>query len=528
MKKILIIIGTIILILSSTGANTASIHQNYADKQEILLYENDNDFISIDSSDWTIMIYLDGDNNVEGMNIDLQFSEFADVGSTEDVNIVVQFDRIPGYSTQYGDWTTTKRYLVEKNMCPSSENALEDLGELNMGDPQTVVDFATWAMNNYPAEKYCLVFCGHGYGWKGGICPDITDNDVLDILEIKTALSEVTNNGANPIDLIGFDGCKMQMIEIGYELTKYAKYITASEAPEIWGGWKYDPALSELVNNPSISPERLGELFVEAFMDAGGKTLSTIDLGLLKDLISDLSNFASILQNDGFRQDIKDSILEVENYYENEYSFSRNYVDLYHFVQLLSNKIDDNEIESYAQQVIYSIENAMFSSDHNYDYQNSNGVSIYVPYSRYDQSYNELLFSKESLWDEFLRWYYCANPPDKPVIEGPTNGKTGTEYTYLVSTNDLDNDQVYYLFDWGDGNDSGWLGPYTSGESITESHIWSKQGTYIVKTKAKDVNNAESEWSKLEVSMPKTKSINEFNPWILRLIQRFPILENLI
>ena len=57
-------------------------------------------------------------------------------------------------------------------MKPTAENAIEDIGEANMGDPQTVVDFANWAIHNYPADNYCFIFCGHGYGWKGGTCPD--------------------------------------------------------------------------------------------------------------------------------------------------------------------------------------------------------------------------------------------------------------------------------------------------------------------------------------------------------------------
>jgi len=127
--------------------------------------------------------------------------------------------------------------------------------------------------------------------------------------------------------------------------------------------------------------------------------------------------------------------------------------------------------------------------------------------------------------------YYTTNlPPNKP--EKPTgeiNGKTGTSYTYTSSTIDVNGDQLYYLFDWGDGNDSGWKGPYDSGDTISESHIWDVQGTYPIKVKAKDIYDEESVWSdSLEISMPKNKSINDFNPWLMRLIQRFPILEFLL
>jgi len=91
---------------------------------------------------------------------------------------------------------------------------------------------------------------------------------------------------------------------------------------------------------------------------------------------------------------------------------------------------------------------------------------------------------------------------------GPTSGAANVEYTYSSVTTDPDGDQVYYWFDWGDGSNSGWVGPFSSGSSGSAKHIWSSKGNYNVKVKAKDVNNAESGWSKsLSVKMPKYKSI---------------------
>jgi len=88
-----------------------------------------------------------------------------------------------------------------------------------------------------------------------------------------------------------------------------------------------------------------------------------------------------------------------------------------------------------------------------------------------------------------------SNPPDTPSITGPTRGAKNIEYTFSTATTDPDGDQVYYWFDWGDGNNSGWLGPYTSGLTITATHSWSALGTYDVKVKAKDVYGVQSSWS---------------------------------
>ena len=115
------------------------------------------------------------------------------------------------------------------------------------------------------------------------------------------------------------------------------------------------------------------------------------------------------------------------------------------------------------------------------------------------------------------------NPPNKPTITGPNNGKTGESYTYTIAASDSDGDDISYYVDWGDGSNSGWQGPYESGTSITLSHTWNEDGTYRIKAKAKDTNNIESEWATLEVSMPKQKIFH--HPILTWLLAQFPRLE---
>ena len=130
--------------------------------------------------------------------------------------------------------------------------------------------------------------------------------------------------------------------------------------------------------------------------------------------------------------------------------------------------------------------------------------------------------------DPTLRVFPMENyPPNKPSITGITHGKLGKTYEYRISTTDPDGNDVYYYIKWDDGYNTEWFGPYSSGVEITKSHTWYYRDTYTVRAKAKDVFDAESPWGYLEVTMPKNKSINNINPWIFRLIQRFPIFEYL-
>ncbi len=119
------------------------------------------------------------------------------------------------------------------------------------------------------------------------------------------------------------------------------------------------------------------------------------------------------------------------------------------------------------------------------------------------------------------------NPPNKPEKpSGPTSGIVGTTYSYSSYSTDSDGDQIYYLFDWGDGSDSGWLGPYDSGKTVNVSYVWDSVGTYGIKVKAKDITGAESEWSdSLAVSMPKAyylpmqKILEMLSNWFMLMLR---------
>ena len=98
----------------------------------------------------------------------LTLMRWKQVGSTSDVNIIVQMDRAPGYDNSNGNWTGTKRYRVTKdaNTNTISSTAIQDLGEVNMGDPNSLTSFIQWASNAYPATNYALVLWDHGGGWQ--------------------------------------------------------------------------------------------------------------------------------------------------------------------------------------------------------------------------------------------------------------------------------------------------------------------------------------------------------------------------
>ena len=157
----------------------------------------------------------------------------------------------------------------------------------------------------------------------------------------------------------------------------------------------------------------------------------------------------------------------------------------------------------------------------------------------WDESGNYIIWLKVTDDDNDVSYDYASvniapdgnEAPAKPSRPtGASSGRPGTSYTFSSSTTDPEDGQIWYWFDWDDTTNSGWIGPYESGSSVSVSHVWSSQGTYQVKVKAKDGYGAESVWSEpLAVSLPKSRSIN--NPIIFRILNmlfdNFPILKQI-
>lgn len=117
-------------------------------------------------------------------------------------------------------------------------------------------------------------------------------------------------------------------------------------------------------------------------------------------------------------------------------------------------------------------------------------------------------------------------PPNKPAKpSGPAKGKVNIEYTYTSSTTDVNGDQIYYWFNWGDGTNSGWVGPLASGATASAKHKWTVKGSYQIKVKAKDTNGAESAWSDpLPISIPRNILLinSPIFKLLAKLMERFP------
>jgi len=361
---------------------------------------------------WTVMVYMDGDNNLEEDAL-IDFLEMARVGSTDDVNVVVQLDRIGKYVTKTDErfpyWTETLRFRVTKGMKPARECALhEKLNEANMGDGKTLADFVTWSKRTYPAKRYALILWDHGQGWRGILTPteelrvmisrsgvdplsqplfgkvrlgfpfrtaigspfrtlsyDETNKDKLYNQEIQLALQRVLKG--EKLDLIAFDACLMAMMETAYALRGVATTLAGSEELVPGTGFQYDEWLNVLTNNPGMDGRALGKLLVDSFEQRYGTatevrdpnpntTFSAVDLTKMDQLGAAITTLSKslIAKFNSEKSNIKSAREACSVYAPNVLGDGRDYflhVDLARFCDELAARIRDQEIRDKAAAV---------------------------------------------------------------------------------------------------------------------------------------------------------------------------------
>lgn len=331
------------------------------------------------AADWTVLVYLAADNDLESYALD-DFLQMATVGSTDRVNVVVQFDRSQGYVQSYGDWTTCKRFRITAGMTPTADNALSDLGEPNTGDPQVLTDFLAWGKASYPADRYAVILWNHGGGWRSpaqadrnptwkGIAWDEdpqAKGDCLLTAELRTAFDQ---SGLTP-DLVGFDACLMGMVEVAYELSRLqhpASVMVASPEVIPGEGWPYDTLLADLVAHPGWDAATWGAAITDRYFASycNNQVLSTIDLSRMGSLAAGIDQLAAALSS-----------------------------------------TDQTAARAAATTVRATLSSAVLHEHHGPSWPGATGLAIYFPGRRetYDPDYDTATcWATEHSWDDLLR-----------------------------------------------------------------------------------------------------------------------------
>jgi hypothetical protein len=416
---------------------------------------------------WTFMVYMAGDNNLDGAAL-RDIAEMARAGSTKDVNILVQLDRIED--------NLTRRFRITQGG-GFKKDCVESFGDTNTGDPKILYDFVKWAADNYPADRYALILWNHGSGWwedaksraagpardvisprsaphdaappdhdsapsailagpsdpsvapevrrkryrplfrhsppqeHRSICYDDTSGgDALDNRELRVVLAGICVLLGRKIDLLGMDACLMSMVEVAYQLRESVNVIVGSEIEEPFDGWPYAEILTRLIARPRQDAAALARWIVKSYLlSYKGKdetvTQSALDVSRIGEMTAKVDALSASL----LAALETDSKLIEAAWRRSPRFYDDNYIDLACFAKSLRKKADA-ELQAKVVDLIAALKAGkgraiLCQGKIGRQVRGTCGLSIYFPGDRINTAYRNLDFSGDCKWIAFLERY---------------------------------------------------------------------------------------------------------------------------
>ncbi|MFH1619826.1 MAG: clostripain-related cysteine peptidase [bacterium] len=358
----------------------------------------------------TVLVYVNAKNNLESAGLK-DLNEMEIVGSDDNMNVVVELGRIKGYSTADGDWTGSRRYLIQKDadMNTITSPVVQEIAKADMGDYKHLVEFTKWGQTNYPAERYMLIVWNHGSGWKKtredfsvrGISYDDETGNHITTAQLGKAMAEI-----GKIDVYSSDACLMQMVEVGYEIKDFADVLVQSEETEPGDGYDYTGLLARIAAKPDASAEEVGKFAVDAYIEFYAKKNMPVAqsavkgsaLAGLNNLLGEWTEMVMAANETALIKSVKTSA-QAFYYRDNK--------DLYHIVQLNTKGTTVPELAQKGKELMEFMDSQLFVANGVFGskYANAHGIAIYAPNYSVSSAYDQLTWSKESKWDEFAKWF---------------------------------------------------------------------------------------------------------------------------
>jgi parallel beta-helix repeat protein len=438
------------------------------------------------ADDWTIMVYLNGDNDLN----DYADDDLGEMGgtNTQDNLIILHDDNTT-------DQDDTHLYHYRNGIRVEPTPKWLD-SEENMGAGSTLEDFVGWCMDEYPSDKTMLIIWDHGGAWKGCSWDDNSGDDNLRVPEIREALNN--SLGGEKLDMIYMGACSMSTVEVCYELRDNADYLIGAEKT----GWVYGTygfnlnfrvLFEHMEGNTDV--EDICEFIVDEsididpVMETQSHIWSAVDLDRMDSIMMDLNSLSDLLY-DSFPENYMAIITAREN--TEEYKSGKR-ISLWHFCENLQSEASlPSELHTAAGNLMLEIDAAVIAngswtgteapargpesrraeiedlllkgSGLSYDNgdkdkeesraDHSHGIQIYFPINRsvrYGAYTNETegvpWFCEDSGWDEFFKLYTRYFFVDDDAT-GPADGSRGFPFpTIQGAIDEIKNGYVIRVFE---------------------------------------------------------------------------------
>jgi hypothetical protein len=225
-------------------------------------------------AEWTFMIYMAGDNNLNEdlirsiydlhrgvLNAVSHSSTPADINK---INYLIEFEgnhpsfRTTRYFAGGGNPPSTHstgdvKLIPEKSPKPSSVKTVA----------QAISNLVKDGMTNYPASKYGLIISGHSDAFQGRtLLVQENPPGVETIQSIRDELKKVLNS--KKFNILGFDSCVMNTLEVIYEFREITDFWIGSQGSIPNYTWDYyDIAKNLTAKNKDFDSKDIIKVFIE-------------------------------------------------------------------------------------------------------------------------------------------------------------------------------------------------------------------------------------------------------------------------
>ncbi len=380
--------------------------------------------------EWALLIYSCGRNPSNDLSKYLydQLKRFENTGIGKNAYVVAQIVPtnavLSGYATRFSlddDRLTTVRTISDRTV--------------NTGSTSEIMSFYNWAIDAYPAEHYALFISGHGSGAisilypgdagapRQSIAYDDTAKDSLKLYELSETYRSVTAKLGKKIDVIVYDSCVMQMVEVAHQLKDFADYFVASQAALAGKGVDTLEFSKKFNASSDHSALAVSKMLVDAYIDStyitdANLTMSVTKLSMcdrVRTLVDSFAAGMSEIKSDTDSVAFLMAVYGAQRFGSLDYNdYSSCYIDLFDFAATLATYIDAGPARAAAQSLI-DIQNeksfVVYSRVRGDYFKASKGISIFMPkfskdwvnsnYTREQYRYF-IDFGRDGKWYDFL------------------------------------------------------------------------------------------------------------------------------
>ncbi len=425
---------------------------------------------------WNFLVYMAAKNNLHSFALQ-NLREMMKIGSTNFVNIIVQFDGLGDHQI--------KRYYIEKGQVRLLET-LDPSNDVKSGTPQSLYQFVKWASVSFPSDHVMLDVWNHGSGAKDpsiwgrllmsqrenlftfnsdsglfelnksfmgfdmgstntetrslfqeilqrGIAFNDVDEVYIDNKQLRLVLDNISKLIlGKKIDILFFDACHMSMAEIASKARPFASYLVGSPEVEPGRGHNYE-LLLEPLKNRGFTPFEFAKFAVHAYekeykSSYAEYTQAAVNLDVfdqVEELFKKLTSQLLTLYKTEHGHKLFDTIKAIRSNdrYTTEF-YDSDYIDAGHLILSLTSKLREitssmgnsqsiTTVIQTCESLYGALKKAIIANVHGTSMPMSHGLGLYFPRRFIHTSYYKLTFDEKTSWSQFLKVFLQHTKPPR-------------------------------------------------------------------------------------------------------------------